>query len=83
MIALAGVVDDRVLHVERMRRDHPLDEVLFPATVQGEAEAAREDPAAFLDERRQASLMFCSPGNPLSPVVGNPRVARQLIAPGP
>ena len=51
--ALARVVDDRVLHIERMRGDDALDQVLFASAVQRETEAAREDGAAFGDERRE------------------------------
>src|SRR5689334_1833519 len=47
---LAGVVDEGVLHVERVRRDDALDEVLLAQAVQGHAEAAAEDRAALLDE---------------------------------
>src|SRR5882757_9612296 len=49
--ALAGVVDQRVLHVQRVRRDDALDQVLLAQPVQGQAEAAAEDLAALLDER--------------------------------
>src|SRR5438128_9608852 len=41
--ALAGVVDDRVLDVERVGRNDPLDQVLFAGAVQREPEAAAVD----------------------------------------
>src|SRR5690349_12538863 len=49
--ALAGVVDQRVLHVQRVRRDHALDEVLLAGAVQGQAEPAAVDLPALGDER--------------------------------
>src|SRR4051794_30600972 len=48
--ALAGVVDERVLDVERVRRDDALDEVLLAGTVQRQAETAAVRLAALGDE---------------------------------
>src|SRR5690606_27581969 len=51
--ALARVVDQRVLDVERVRGHDALDQILFAGAVQRQAEAAGEDGAALLDEGAQ------------------------------
>src|ERR1700712_393315 len=48
--ALAGVMDQGVLDVERVARHDALDQVLFTQAVQREPEPAAEDGAALLDE---------------------------------
>src|SRR5487761_1848822 len=50
--ALARVVDQRVLPVQRVRRDDPVDEVFLPRAVQRQAEPAAVHLAALGDERR-------------------------------
>src|SRR5688572_23969583 len=50
---LAGIVDDGVLHIERVRGDDALDQVLLAAAVQRQPEAATEHGPALSDERRQ------------------------------
>src|ERR1041384_2155182 len=49
--ALAGVVDQRVLDVERVRRDDALDQVLLAGAVQRQPEPAAVHLAALGDER--------------------------------
>src|ERR1700761_717380 len=54
--ALALVVDEGVLHVQRVGRDDPFDEVLLARAVQRQAEPAAVDLAALVDERLQRAV---------------------------
>ena len=81
--ALARIVDQRVLHIQRVRRDDTLDEVRFPRAVQRQSEPAGEDLAALLDEGGQRLVDVLFAGEAAVPDGGKPRVARQLMAPGP
>ncbi len=67
MAPLRGTVDQRVLHVERMGNARP----------KRQQYTVPPSPMNVASE----SLMFWLARNPESPVVGKPRVARQLIAP--
>jgi len=74
---LACVVDHRILHVQRVRRDDARDEVLLRAPCRAKPKRQQYTVPPSLMNVCRLSLMFCSPGKAESPVVGKPLVETQ------